>query len=236
MICFLYVRKRLFWILAFAGCLSLVIFLGMGLFNTKGEPREAIVALSMLQSGDWICPINNGVDIAYKPPFFHWCVALCSLVAGYVSEFSSRLPSALATILMVLVVYKFMIRNKVSVELSLLTGLVTFTTFEVHRAGMACRVDMLLSAMIVIAIYFFHGWYKSRNAVLLLFVVLSMSAAALTKGPVGILLPCGVMGLFMLVRGENFFKTFFLCLSVALASCVLPCLPGAWRRIFVSCV
>ncbi|WP_337581993.1 ArnT family glycosyltransferase [Prevotella pectinovora] len=214
--------KTCFWILALAGCLSLVIFLGMGLFNTKGEPREAIVALSMLQSGDWICPINNGVDIAYKPPFFHWCVALCSLVAGYVSEFSSRLPSALATILMVLVVYKFMIRNKVSVELSLLTGLVTFTTFEVHRAGMACRVDMLLSAMIVIAIYLFHGWYKSRTTVLLLFVVLSMSAAALTKGPVGILLPCGVMGLFMLVRGENFFKTFFLCLSVALASCVLP--------------
>ena len=39
--------KTCFWILALAGCLSLVIFLGMGLFNTKGEPREAIVALSM---------------------------------------------------------------------------------------------------------------------------------------------------------------------------------------------
>ena len=58
--------KTCFWILALAGCLSLVIFLGMGLFNTKGEPREAIVALSMLQSGDWICPINNSGDIAYN--------------------------------------------------------------------------------------------------------------------------------------------------------------------------
>lgn len=31
-------------------------WLGMTPFNTKGEPREAIVAVSMLQQGDWIYP------------------------------------------------------------------------------------------------------------------------------------------------------------------------------------
>lgn len=83
-------KDRYFWLLAVAATVLLVMFLGVALFNTKGEPREAVVALSMLQSGDWISPINNGVDIAYKPPFFHWCIALCSLPFGKVSEFTAR--------------------------------------------------------------------------------------------------------------------------------------------------
>lgn len=214
--------KICFWILVLVGVVSLVVFLGFGLFNTKGEPREAIVALSMLQSGDWICPVNNGVDIAYKPPFFHWCVALCSLVAGHVTEFTSRLPSALATILMVLVGYRSMLKNKVDCRLCLLTGLVTYTAFEVHRAGVNCRVDMMLSSMTVIAIYMFHGWYVSRRKWMIPLIILSMSAAALTKGPVGIVLPCAVLGVYMLVRRENFFRAFGVCLAFALASCVLP--------------
>lgn len=60
------------WFIAAACLFSLILFLGLPLFNTKGEPREAIVALSMFQSGNWILPVNNGVDIAYKPPLLHW--------------------------------------------------------------------------------------------------------------------------------------------------------------------
>ena len=74
----------------------LVTFLPLTEYNSKGEPREAVVALSMLESGNWILPVNNGGDIAYKPPLFHWAVALCSLPQGYVSEATSRLPSALS--------------------------------------------------------------------------------------------------------------------------------------------
>ena len=60
-------------------CVMLLPFLGLTDFNTKGEPREAVVALSMLNSGDWILPVNNGMDIPYKPPFFHYCIALVSI-------------------------------------------------------------------------------------------------------------------------------------------------------------
>ena len=40
-------------------CVMLLPFLGLTDFNTKGEPREAVVALSMLNSGDWILPVNK---------------------------------------------------------------------------------------------------------------------------------------------------------------------------------
>lgn len=215
-------QRLLFWLLAVLSVASLLLFLGSSLFNTKGEPREAIVALSMLQSGDWVSPVNNGVDIAYKPPFFHWCIALCSLLMGRVTEFTARFPSAFATIVMLLSSYCYMLKNKVDPRLAFLTGLITMTTFEVHRAAMACRVDMMLSAFIVIALYTFHRWYVGRNLWLVPLTVLLLSGAFLTKGPVGALLPCMVMGVYMFVRRENFFRAFFCCMVFFLASCLLP--------------
>ena len=216
-------KQQIFFILlAVLSFVSLVVFLGASFFNTKGEPREAVVALSMLKTGDWISPINNGVDIAYKPPFFHWCVALCSLTIGRVTEFTARFPSAVATIVMLLAGYWYMLRNRVDYRLAFLTSIVTLTAFEVHRASMACRVDMVLSAFIVLAMYSYQRWFITRSKLQILITVLLLSGAFLTKGPVGALLPCAVVGVFMLIRGEKFYKVFLYCFIFVLLSCILP--------------
>ena len=68
-------KKDYFWPLVALCVVSLFLFLGQTFFNTRGEPREAVVALSMLQQGNWVLPVNNGVELAFKPPFFHWCIA-----------------------------------------------------------------------------------------------------------------------------------------------------------------
>lgn len=92
--------------------LSVVLFLGITPFNTRGEPREAIVAFSMLQDGNWILPMNNGDEIAFKPPLLHWLVAVFSGLTGHISEFTSRLPSALAATAMLVAVYRFFARRR----------------------------------------------------------------------------------------------------------------------------
>lgn len=89
-------RKIAFWFIALLSVLVLVPFLGETIFYSKGEPREAIVAYTMLESGNWILPTNYGVEIAYKPPFLYWTIAVISSVLGGVTEFSARMPSALA--------------------------------------------------------------------------------------------------------------------------------------------
>ena len=68
-------RKKAFWFIALLSVLVILPFLGETIFYSKGEPREAIVAFSMLESGNWILPVNYGTDIAYKPPFFYWSIA-----------------------------------------------------------------------------------------------------------------------------------------------------------------
>ncbi|WP_367880773.1 ArnT family glycosyltransferase, partial [uncultured Muribaculum sp.] len=99
--------RNAFWFVALIVIATLLPFLGETMFNSKGEPREAIVAVSMLNSGDWILPVSNGDVIPYKPPFMAWCIALFSLLAGHVTEYTSRLPSALALIVLVLWSYRF---------------------------------------------------------------------------------------------------------------------------------
>ena len=71
-------RKIAFWFIALLSVLVLVPFLGETIFYSKGEPREAIVAYTMLESGNWILPTNYGVEIAYKPPFLYWTIAVIS--------------------------------------------------------------------------------------------------------------------------------------------------------------
>ena len=122
--------------------LTIFPLLGLTDYNTKGEPREAIVAYSMLENGNWILPRNYGGEIAFKPPFLHWSVAAVSTLCGEVSEYSSRVPSALALIIMAAAIYWFYARRK-GATVGLLTAFVMLTCFEVHSAGFTCRVDMV---------------------------------------------------------------------------------------------
>lgn len=137
----------------------LVTFLPLTEYNSKGEPREAVVALSMLESGNWILPVNNGGDIAYKPPLFHWAVALCSLPQGYVSEATSRLPSALSLTVIIGVMFWFYSKRR-DMPTAFLAAMLTLTSFEVYRSGVNCRVDMLLTMFIVMAMMFLYRWME----------------------------------------------------------------------------
>ncbi len=85
--------KRSYIILFLVLGILFIPWLGECVFNTKGEPREAIVAVSMLDSGNWILPESFGQDIPYKPPMLAWLISIFSLVfnGGHVNEFTSRL-------------------------------------------------------------------------------------------------------------------------------------------------
>lgn len=221
--------RFVFWTVIIISAITLLPFLGNVDFTTKGEPREAVVAVSMLNQHNWILPINNGFDIPYKPPFFQWCIAALSMIAGHVSEFTSRLPSALSLIVMLCVGALFYAKRKNN-TIGLLSAMLALTAFEVHRAGTNCRVDMVLTMFIVCALYALYEWWERGCRRLPWIAVLCMSGATLTKGPVGMVLPCFVMFVFMLFTtwqqgklcGRIIWKTTYkLFLSAVLAS-VLP--------------
>ena len=213
--------NKAFTIVCVIAVMLTVPFLGLTDFYSKGEPREAVVAYTMVEHGNWILPINNGGDIPYKPPFFHWCIALFSLLQGHVSEFTSRLPSALALVAMSVGGFVFFAKRK-NANMALLATLLSLTAFEVHRAGINCRVDMVNTAFMVGALFLMFRWWERGKHTMPWLAILGMSGATLTKGPVGMLLPCAVMGVFMLTQRESLWSTVWRLGLTALLSLVLP--------------
>lgn len=206
--------------------ITFIPWLGETLFNTKGEPREALVAVSMINSGNYILPESYGTDIPYKPPFLAWLITGFSLLTGGVNEISSRLPSVIATMAMVIYGFIFYRRRSGADTVALAMALVTVTTVEVYRAATACRVDMVLTACIVTAIYAMVSAAERRGkaAVSVAGIVL-MTCGVLTKGPVGMILPCLVTGIYLLIRGFSFGRTLgILALNGVLALFV----PALW--------
>lgn len=214
-------NDKYLWILILICFISLILFLGCSYFNTRGEPREAIVSLSMLKYGNWTLPVNSGTDIAYKPPLLHWCIALLSSITGQVTPFTSRLPSALSLIAMIIAGYAFY-SKRISAKTAFMAGLVTLTCFEVHRAGTLCRVDMLLCSLTVIALYQLHKWGERDMRGFPFIAVLCMSGAFLTKGPIGIILPCLVEFVYLWIRGKKLIRLICTFALLAISACAIP--------------
>lgn len=212
-------RKIAFWFIALLSLLVIFPFMGEALFYSKGEPREAIVAYTMLESGNWILPLNYGSDIAYKPPFLYWMIAIFSSITGEVTEFTSRLPSAIYFLAMQLVFFVFVARKR-DVKTAVLTSILLLTSFEVHRAAVNCRLDMVQVSLIVISLCLLFRWDEKGSHGIPWVAVLLMACASLTKGPVGTIFPCMVTGVYQLIRGRSFGKAFFSLAGIGLLSLI----------------
>jgi 4-amino-4-deoxy-L-arabinose transferase-like glycosyltransferase len=194
-------------------------------FYTKGEPREASVAVSMTESGNWILPEVYAGEFAYKPPMAHWLMAVFSLPQGHVSEFTSRLPSALAQIILIGFVLAFF-GKRIRFQEAFIATLLLMTCFEIHRAGMTARVDMLLTTFIVLGLMQLYRWEnKLELKGLPVIIPLLFSCAILTKGPVGIILPLFIFFVhLLLLRRYRFLKILKSLLYIGVASAFIPLL------------
>jgi 4-amino-4-deoxy-L-arabinose transferase-like glycosyltransferase len=194
-------------------------------FHTKGEPREASVAVSMLESGNWILPEVYAGEFAYKPPMAHWLMAAFSLPDGHVTEFTSRLPSALAQLILIGFVLAFF-GKRIRFQEAFIATLLLLTCFEIHRAGLTARVDMLLTTFTVLGLMQLYRWEnKLELKGLPVIIPFLFSCAILTKGPVGIILPLFIYFVYLLVlRKYSFLKILKSLLYIFVASIFIPLL------------
>jgi len=202
-------------------------------FSTKGEPREAAVAVSMLKTGDWTLPKVYADEFAYKPPMMHWMVAVFSLPQGKVTEFTSRLPSALAYTVMLAFVLMFFGR-RVRFQEAFIATLLLLTCVEIHRAGLTARVDMLLTTFTVTGLIALYRWEdKFEMKGLPVVIPILLGGAVLTKGPVGLVVPLFVFGVYLLMlRKYSLFKIIKSLIYVLISSALVPSIwyIEAWQR------
>ena len=164
------------------------------------EGLNAEAAREMLVRGNWITPTFNGELRAAKPALLYW-LQMVSYLAFGVNEWAARLPSVLATWASVLLTYG-LTRRMFDARTGLLAGLVLVTSVEVCLLAHAATPDAVLLACTLLTFYAF--WRGAADGGRAWFVPTGIAAglAVLAKGPVGVLLPATIIGLFFLWNGQ----------------------------------
>jgi len=177
----------------------------------RDEPRNAGCAREMLERGDWVTPVFNGELRTHKPVLLYWLMISAYQVFG-VSEFAARFWSALLAIGSCVCTYGIGYRL-FSPRTGFWSAVILGSTFMFGVAGRAATPDSPLIFFTTLSMTWFI-WFAFPNAtddrqqpstrfpqsfwfaVRLYFV---MSIAVLAKGPIGIVLPCAVIGLWLLI-------------------------------------
>ena len=138
-------------------CLFLVavIVLGAGLGLRDpwppDEPRFALVAKDMVESGDWLIPRVGGVLYPDKPPLFFWIVAAFYVVTGSISV-ALLLPAFLSG-LGVLWIVCDVARRLWNPQVALWTGATLLATLQFPLQMKAGQIDGLLCFWTTLSLY-----------------------------------------------------------------------------------
>jgi 4-amino-4-deoxy-L-arabinose transferase-like glycosyltransferase len=208
---------------------------GYSLFDVD-EPRYAQCAREMMQRGDWITPYFNGEVRFDKPPLFYWLLALSYSIFG-VSEWSARLVSASAATAMVLGLYTTVKNLGYKTQALWAAGILATSLLMVSLAHMSIT-DMTLSlwmTLTTLALYRVIGDVGNGtrenpegNPKQWLWAGLWAGIGILTKGPVALILPGGILVVVALVLGR--FKKAFATpyFAVAILIALALSLPWYW--------
>ena len=149
----------------------------------RTESLRAILAREMLHSGNWIVPRLYGEPLFTKPPGMYVAIALCSLPFGEVTEFTARLPSALAAVATVLLVFWY-VRRQLGRAAGLAAALIVPMSPMWLDKGSAAEIDMLQVAWVAGSLlFFFRATEEDRPGALgwWLAALVCMAGGFLTK-------------------------------------------------------
>ena len=170
-----------------AGFCAFLFLYGLGQFGLIGadEPRYAQVAREMLQRHDWITPVLYGQPWLEKPPLYYWQAMIAYSIFG-VSDWATRLPSALNATLLVLAIYIFLRRFRPGFDLD--GALIAASSAGMIGYARAASMDMALTAAFTLAMLGWWAWRESGKKIYLAAFYGFIALGMLAKGPVAPLL------------------------------------------------
>ena len=184
-------------------CLVLFFFrLGGHPLWDVDEGMHAATSKDMVQTGDWVTPRFNGENFYDKTVLYNWFAAAAFLVFGF-TEFAARMPAALLGLGTVLATF-LLGRRLLGSRAGLLAGVILATSPEFIVLSRVVVHDISLAFFVTLALLFFYRAYTVADRRMTHFMLFyaSLGLAVLAKGPVGLLLPGLIIGIFLLVRGR----------------------------------
>jgi 4-amino-4-deoxy-L-arabinose transferase-like glycosyltransferase len=181
-------QRRDLLVLALLGVLLFLPGLGRRDLWNPDEARYAEVAREMRLLGHWAVPHLNGQVYREKPPLLFWSAAFLGWVCGGLDETAARLPLALSAIAATLLVHQIG-RRFFGRRAAWLAAAAFATCFKVIWQGRFGQIDMLLTALVTLAVWFWTRGYTEKRPGFHTLFFLAAGFATLAKGPVGLLPP-----------------------------------------------
>lgn len=182
------------------------------------EVRYALVAREMRDTGDYMVPHLNGETYLEKPPLMFWLSAwLAERIAGR-GEATSRLPSALAALATVLLVWRFTARRW-DEWTGLVAGVILATSVQFFWFGRSGGLEALLTLCVTVSLL---SGVKAIDSDAkwppwVLGVGAGLAAGILTKGPVAVLFALMVLGPYGWMTGRGRRAAAVLAAGIAVA-------------------
>lgn len=164
------------------------------------EPRYAEASREMVESGNYITPYFNYKVRYDKPVLIYWFQAFSYKVFG-INELAARMPSVLAALLCLSMLYIFL-STTISEVVGLIGVLVLMTSFLFIFLSRFSTPDMILTSFISSSIFAFFLGYKNivdsakyfkdqikKFEPWYLIAFLFVGLGLLAKGPVAIVIP-----------------------------------------------
>lgn len=192
-----------FWSAIFIGTISRPAFLD------DADSFHAEVVREMLQSGDWVTfRINDGIRYLEKAPFMYWLAAISATVFG-MHDWCIRLPLALFSLFLILLVFRFGVRFWGEKQ-GLYSGLVMATCLGLYAFTRIFLPDVILSFFMAFCFFMYlkisfdEGEAKKIGPIDPRCAALYASAAlaVLTKGMIGIILTGTIIFVHILATGN----------------------------------
>ena len=168
---------------------AIVFFWGLGSMDllSLNEGRRALAIQEMVSSGNWLLPHLNGELYLTKPPLLYWLSSSLGFIWG-VNEWTLRLPSALAAIAVLIMVYRYALQQS-GKWAALFAVQLLIANLSFAMRGRRGEIEMLLTALCVgsllSALQYIQS-QSSKNWIILSYFLLAL--ALMTKGPLVILL------------------------------------------------
>jgi 4-amino-4-deoxy-L-arabinose transferase-like glycosyltransferase len=197
-------RQMTVWVVIAAAMLTFFVGLGRGQLFDEDESLNAECGREMFVRGDWIVPTFNHELRTAKPILTYWFMLTSYHLFG-VSEFAARFWSAVLGVGTCVLTYHIGCRL-FSRRAGFFAGVILASCMMFTTVARASTPDSILIFFITLALFLYvrtRSWDGSDEAAVLparwtafLPVYAVMSVAVLAKGPIGVLLPCCIIGLF----------------------------------------
>jgi 4-amino-4-deoxy-L-arabinose transferase-like glycosyltransferase len=135
------------------GLALLMYAAGLGLRDPwpADEPRFALIARDMVESGQWLIPVVGGDYYADKPPLYFWIMAICYAATGSL-RVAFLLPSLIASLAVLVLVYD-LVRRLWDRDAAFGATLLVAVTVSFAGQARAAQIDMTVTAWITLSLY-----------------------------------------------------------------------------------